>query len=52
VATHQVREREYVFGKEAHFTGQPGGKPPHPETVLGARLHGADEKDDPSPRRD
>ena len=53
VGSHKVREREYVFGKEAHFTGQPGGKPPHPETVLGARLpRDADEKDSPSPRRD
>jgi CBS domain-containing protein len=38
VASHKLRESQYVFGKEAHFTGQPGGKPSHPETTLGARL--------------
>lgn len=38
VASHRVRESQYVFGKEAHFTGQPGGKPLHPETTLGARI--------------
>ena len=38
VASHKVRESQYVFGKEAHFTGQPGGKPLHPETTLGARI--------------
>lgn len=43
VAAHQLKEREYVFGKEAHFTGQPAGKPPHPETTLGARLKRSDE---------
>jgi CBS domain-containing protein len=38
VASHKVRESQYVFGKESHFTGQPGGKPLHPETPLGARI--------------
>lgn len=38
VASHKLRESRYVFGKEAHFTGQPGGKPTHPEARLGARL--------------
>jgi CBS domain-containing protein len=37
VAEHLVREREYVFGKESHFTGQ-SGKQLHPETKLGAHL--------------
>jgi CBS domain-containing protein len=38
VASHKLRESQYVFGKEAHFTGTPSGKPAHPETTLGARL--------------
>ena len=38
VASHKLRESQYVFGKESHFTGQPGGKPSHPETTLGAQL--------------
>ena len=38
VASHKLREPQYVFGKEAHFTGVPTGKPAHPETTLGARL--------------
>lgn len=38
VAAHKLREREYVFGKEAHFTGQPAGRAAHPELTLGARL--------------
>jgi CBS domain-containing protein len=38
VAGHKLREPAFVFGKESHFTGQPGGKPSHPETALGARL--------------
>ena len=41
VASHKLRESKYVFGKEAHFTGKPGGKLPHPEARLGARLPGA-----------
>jgi CBS domain-containing protein len=38
VAGHKLRGPQYVFGKEAHFTGTPTGKPAHPETTLGARL--------------
>ena len=38
VGSHKLRESQYVFGKEAHFTGVPTGKPADPETTLGARL--------------
>jgi CBS domain-containing protein len=38
VASHKLRESQYVFGKEAHFTGQPAGKSSHPEPRLGAHL--------------
>ena len=38
VASDKLREPQYVFGKETHFTGVPTGKPAHPETTLGARL--------------
>jgi CBS domain-containing protein len=49
VAEHKVRDREYVFGRESHFTGQRAGKQPHPETVLGVRLpHDEDEQDSPN----
>ncbi len=50
VASHKVRESQYVFGKEAHFTGQPGGKPLHQETTLGARLSRKEQNRKP-PRR-
>ena len=45
VAEHKLRDREYVFGRESHFTGQRAGKQPHPETMLGARLHRDDDDD-------
>jgi CBS domain-containing protein len=48
VASHKVRESQYVFGKEAHFTGQPGGKPLHPGTTLGARIPPAPRRNPPS----
>lgn len=38
VAEHKTHEREYVFGKESHFAGQPAAKHLHPETTLGARI--------------
>jgi CBS domain-containing protein len=43
VASHKLRESQYVFGKEAHFTGQRGGPPAHRETTLGGRLEGKQE---------
>ena len=36
VASHKLRESQYVFGKEAHFTGVSTSKPA--QTTLGARL--------------
>ena len=50
VASHKLRESQYVFGKEAHFTGMPPGKRGHPETTLGARLARKDGPGKP-PRR-
>lgn len=43
VAEHKTLEREYVFGKEANFAGQPVAKHIHPETTLGARLNRSEE---------
>jgi CBS domain-containing protein len=48
VAEHKVRDREFIFGKESHFTGQRAGKAQHPETTLGARLKPAEERDGPA----
>lgn len=43
VAEHKTHEREYVFGKEAHFTGEPVAKHLHLETTLGARIRRGEE---------
>ncbi len=37
VAEHKALDREYVFGGESHFAGQPPSKPLHRETPLGAK---------------